>query len=735
MSRKLPSELLLRGCARLLIVPGVAAVQALGAVSPVEAAESTAVQQSGLETLDEIVVVAQRRPEHLQDVPITVTAVSAESLSAAGVTNTADLVNVVPGLLMPTSAGYTLPHLRGIGITAIGAGIENSVATYVDGVYRGVSSSDALALNNIAQVEVEKGPQGTLFGRNATGGLIQVTTLDPKPGFSGSASVGYANYHTLTESLYLTGGADILAGDFAVQSTHQGEGWGTNVATGQDVNRMDLNLSMRSKWLLKPAEGTKVTLILDETQTRNSMSALRNYLNYPNAFYPPIFGSLPPLDVNDDSQPLRRLKEEGVSLGLDQELGFASLVNTLAYRKDVYTYNVDFDLGPNPYSLNVTRQSDSQLTEELQLISSNIGSLTWQAGLYYYNAHNAFDPQNLYFSGPAVNPAKPVTHIVNESEIKTNSIAGYAQVTQALPADSHLTVGVRYTSETRYLVSGETGYLNGVIPVTLANLNTSVSTHTPTWRVALDHNFTDDIHGYVSYNRGFKSGGYNVTAPTAPAYQPEKLNAYEIGLKTQFLDRRLTLNSAAFYYDYENIQVSRFVNGSPQVYNGGKAKVYGLDSDATLRVTERLTLAAGIELLHSEFIDFPKADFFFSCPGGYPGVCSLSANGNQLPQAPNASGIVSIDYRIPVGEGDVHLNLNESANSGYYFAPNNEYKQSAYGLLNGSIRWSWKNFDASLWGKNLTNEIYPISANQAPTAVAAAYAAPRTYGMTVGARF
>src|SRR5258708_25979180 len=157
--------------------------------------------------LEEIVVTAQRRLENLQDVPITVTAMPAAALAAVGITNTADLVNVVPGMLVQTSAGYSLPHLRGVGITAIGAGIENSVALYVDGVYRGVSSSDAVGLNNIAQVEVEKGPQGTLFGRNATGGLIQVITLDPKPGFSGSASVGYTNYHTLSESVYLTGGA------------------------------------------------------------------------------------------------------------------------------------------------------------------------------------------------------------------------------------------------------------------------------------------------------------------------------------------------------------------------------------------------------------------------------------------------------------------------------------------------------------------------------------------------
>jgi iron complex outermembrane receptor protein len=737
MSVKLRCGLLLNGFATLVVTDIAAAQAGAGAPAP-EAPQPTApaaAQHAELETLDEVVVVAQRRPEHLQDVPITVTAISPQALQAANVTSTADLVNVVPGLMMPTSAGYTLPHLRGVGITAIGPGIENSVALYVDGVYRGVSTSANTALNNVAQVEVEKGPQGTLFGRNATGGLIQITTLEPKPGFSSSASVGYANYDTTTGDLYVTGGADVLAGDVAVQWTHQGNGWGTNLATGQDVNRMDLNLAMRSKWLFKPVDGTKLTLILDDTQSRNSLVALRNYQNVKNAFYPGGFASLPTFDVDDDAQPLRRLREQGVSLQLDQDLGFANLVNTVAYRNTDFHYNVDFDLGPNPYSLNDALQADNQLTEELQLLSRDVGSFTWVAGMYLYSAHDAYAPQNVYFSGPAVNPAKPVTHVNNESEERTHSVAGYVQATQVLPLDSKLTLGLRYTTETRDLNGVQTGYLNGVVPVTLANVNTGIDTHTPTWRIAFDHSFTDDVHGYLSYNRGFKSGGYNVVAPALAPYQPEKLDAYELGLKTQFFERRLTLNTAAFYYDYKNIQVSRFVNGSPQVYNGGKATLYGLDSDATVRITEALTVTAGIELEHSEFKDFPNADFFLSCPVGYPTVCTKSATGKQLPQAPNASGTINIDYRASLMEGELHLNLNEVANSGFYYAPNNEYKQSAYGLLGASAAWSRSFYTLTVWGKNLTNFFYPLSVNQAPTAVAAAYAAPRTFGITLGAKF
>jgi iron complex outermembrane receptor protein len=687
--------------------------------------------------LEEIVVTAQRRLENLQDVPITVTAMPAAALAAVGITNTADLVNVVPGMLVQTSAGYSLPHLRGVGITAIGAGIENSVALYVDGVYRGVSSSDAVGLNNIAQVEVEKGPQGTLFGRNATGGLIQVTTLDPTAGFSASAHAGYGNYHTVQSDAYVSGGTDFVAGDLAVQLTHQGEGYGTNLATGQDINRMDMSLSVRSKWILHPVDGTKLTLILDNAETDNSLSALRNYQNYPNIYYPggmPI-ANLPTLDVDDDAQPLRRMHEQGASLQLDQDIDTVKLVNTVAYRRDVYTYDVDFDLGPMPYSLNDTRQEDNQLTEELRLLSNSNSSLTWMTGLFYYEAHNGFQPQNVYFSGTAVNPAKPVTHVLNETVQTTNSLALFGQATQKLTETTELTVGLRYTGEKRALLGTDTGFLNGVVPVSLANVNTNFRTNTPTWRLALDHHFTDDVNGYVSYNRGFKSGGYNVPAPALPAYSPEKLDAYETGLKTQFLERRLTLNAAFFYYNYQNIQVSRFVNGSPEVYNGGKARLYGLDLDATVRVTQGLTISAGLELEHDRFTDFPNADFFLSCAHPYPTVCSLSANGKQLPQTPAASGTINVDYRVSISNSELHFNVNEAANSGYYYQPNNEIKQSAYGLLNGSIGWTYGHYSVTLWGKNLTDVIYATAVNPAPTAISAAYAAPRTYGVTLGAKF
>ncbi|MEA3149749.1 MAG: iron complex outerrane recepter protein, partial [Gammaproteobacteria bacterium] len=281
---------------------------------------------SDSDSLEEIVIIAERRKENLQDAPITITAVSAAALESAGVTGTTELANAVSGLTMPQSQGTPLPHIRGVGNTAIGTGIENSVALYVDGVYRGSASFSALTFNNIAQLEVAKGPQGTLFGRNATGGLIQVITMDPHPGFSGSVDLGYGNFNTVTEDMYVTGGTDRAAGDFAFESSQQLTGWGTNVYNGTQVNRQALDLSARSKWLFNPAEGTAIRVIFDYAENNSTIGALRNYGNTRNIYYPQGFAGLPTFDVDNNVQPSRDKKGGGVSLQFDQDASFASLV-------------------------------------------------------------------------------------------------------------------------------------------------------------------------------------------------------------------------------------------------------------------------------------------------------------------------------------------------------------------------------------------------------------------------
>src|SRR5579862_4418361 len=188
--------------------------------------------------LSEITVTAQRRSENLQRVPVTVDAFGAASLESNGVESLTDLGTVEPGMIFSTVAGYALPYLRGVGTAATGPGFENPIAINVDGVYYAAQAGSILSLNNIESIEVDKGPQGTLFGRNATGGAIQITTKTPSQEFGGSVSAGYGNYNTTTGDFYVTGPiASNVAADLAIDISHQGSGYGKILDNGQPLER------------------------------------------------------------------------------------------------------------------------------------------------------------------------------------------------------------------------------------------------------------------------------------------------------------------------------------------------------------------------------------------------------------------------------------------------------------------------------------------------------------------
>ena len=222
-------------------------------------------------TLREIVVTAQRRNENIQDVPISITAVSGEALRTSGVVSTQDISLITPGLQFQQAVGNSSPFIRGVGSQAVGPGNEASVATYIDGVYLASGAGGLFSLNGIERIEVLKGPQGTLFGRNATGGLVHIITRDPtfEPGFEGS--VGYGNYDTFEARAYATAGlASNIAFNVAGFYRRQGDGFGRNLVTGRDVNRADREMAARGKLLFRPSADTRIRLAADYNESRGT---------------------------------------------------------------------------------------------------------------------------------------------------------------------------------------------------------------------------------------------------------------------------------------------------------------------------------------------------------------------------------------------------------------------------------------------------------------------------------
>ena len=690
--------------------------------------------------IEEVIVTAQRRPERLQDVPVAVAAVTSEQLVSQGISNTLDLGRSVPSLTMTNFGGYALPRIRGIGNNVIGAGYEGGVATYVDGVYIAAAPASLFSFNNIERIEVLRGPQGTLFGRNATGGLIQVITREPSSTLGGSIELGLDNYRTTTADVYVTGGlASSLAADFAGHVSSQDEGYGVNRFNGEDVYKMKEDIALRSSLLFtSPGGNTGVRVTGDYEKNEGSMYAPVKLAPGTSTVFPQGYLNSE-WDINSDLQPYSRFEGAGASVSIDQKLGFAQLTSITAYRQSTNLIIEDIDATPTPGVNLLVRQPDNQLSQELQLGANPSSSIKWVAGAYYSQSASKFDPSGVSFSGifQAPTPFGPLAAANTHGRQRVDALAGYAQATAPIADQTNLTLGIRYSTERHRLDATQSvDIAGGPANVPLPPIpDQSQRFSRPTWRVSLDHRFSPEFMAYASYNRGFKSGGFNVAAPTDPAYKPEKLDAYEIGLKSDLFDGRLRLNSSAFYYDYTNLQVIKYTGTVTTIYNGASARVYGLDADFEARLNSNFSLSGGFTLLHDRFTDFPAAVIATQVPGGVITTVG-SAKDNRLPQTPDIAANVSADYHHPVAFGEIGLNVSYSYNDGYFTQPDNILAQPSYDTLAATLRMEFPHgIGLRLWGRNLTNSLIAqnLSAGQFNSVVT--YGAPRTFGVTVTANF
>lgn len=693
--------------------------------------------------VSEVVVTAQRRAERIQDVPITVAAISAETMKAAGVESVKDLSTVVPGLQIGDAVGFATPHLRGVGSTTLAPGVETPIAIYVDGVYFASTTSSLFDFVDVDNVEVLKGPQGTLFGRNATGGLIQVTTHTPTQTPRVDADLSYGNYQSVKADLYFSGGIlENLAASLAVSASGQGQGYGRNLLTGNEVNRTDINLGLRTKWVWTPLDTTTLTLAADYSHRRDSLLANRlppgasNFPAVPASATSPAIPAQPipnygsEWDTAQNIDPLNRNIAGGTSLRLDQELGFAKLLNIVAYRKNSSTIDWDLYEGVPQYFDGLLDASESQFSEELQLSSEKSSPLIWSAGIYYFHSQSAYDPNHVIFGPPDINPLQ----ILSPDEQHANSLAGYGQVTIPVAARTNLTVGARYTNENHNITGRQTFFLtNGPVLFSTPYPQRTARFNKPTFRIALDYHLTDATMVYASFNRGFKAGGFNTGSIGDPAYGPETLNAYEVGMKTDLLERRLRLDLSAFHYDYKSIQVQKIEGAATGIINGGAAKLNGADLDLTLVATEALNFDLSAEYLNAYFTSFDQAPLSNPDIGGFTEVITGSAAGKQLPYAPHLSFTLGAHYRVQLQGSELDLNAMLQHSGLFYLEPDNVMRQSDYTRLSSSITWrsSDQRYAVTFWGKNLTNEaVISYGGTLVSGLRTVSYEAPRTYGVS-----
>ena len=692
---------------------------------------SAASTTPGSTSLSEVVVTANRRSENLQNVPITVSAVSGAGLVNAGVSSILDLKSVVPGANVVNSNGFINAHLRGVGSSNPGPSIESPVAVYVDGVYYSSTLGVDLDLVDVQQLEVLKGPQGTLFGRNATGGLIQVTTKDPTQVPTLDVEGSYGNYNIGKADLYMAGGLmNNLAGSLSATASHQGDGYGQDFYTGKDTYKTDIDLQLRSKLLWTPLQGTKLTTIFDYSQVRNDATFRLEPGSVPGGPTGPAYGGN--VYDNDNNTPAQRfVKTGGASVKLDQDTPFFHLSDIVAYRQTYANINFDLDSTATPFGEILGTTGEREFTQELQLQSLRSSFITWTAGAYYFRDIGRADPFE------AEQPAGAPINAVGLGKQSVESAAGYGQASAEILPETHLTLGGRYTYESHTFTGGETVVIPGVASEPVATENEQKNFYRPTWRAALDHRFSPELLAYVSVNTGYKSGGFDPLSPTTPAFLSEVLTAYEAGFKTNLLGNRVTVNGSAFYYDYKNIQVQEFVNGGTVIANGSGAHIKGGDLDFAAKVTADLSVHGGLEYLDDHFTSFPNAPI--STPPGNVPLTVGSAAGNELPLAPDAVVDLGAEYQVhDVLGGDATLSAAYVYNTGYYFEPDNVMRQPDYSDLNASIRWksSDRHYSVQLFANNLTNATVGIfGTTETFGSHQEQYAAPRLYGVTVGYHF
>ncbi|PKP72376.1 MAG: hypothetical protein CVT83_00290 [Alphaproteobacteria bacterium HGW-Alphaproteobacteria-5] len=699
------------------------------------------------EGIGDIVVTAQRREQNLQDVPVAVTAFAGDTLSDLGIQASSDIASVVPNLEigLPGGAGnQPLIYIRGVGLSDTNRNNSGPNGVYMDEVYISSPSAQTFALFDLERVEVLKGPQGTLYGRNATGGAINFIAAKPSRDFQAQGSLSYGSFDTITGEAAVGGPiSDAVRFRIAGTGTHS-NGYVHNLLTGRRENgqgsfalrgqiaadltenldallrvhggRVDVRSpQFRSLGVLDPATGDVCT---SEAIWANQCGNAFGYVS-PDGFYDGMY---------DRSDRLKS-KNWGTALRLNWHLGDVTLTSISAYDYDDKLHREDTDASPNALLHIDYGVRAKTVTQELRLSGSG-GGFNWVVGGYYLrevlkqNQTADLFPElrGLTPDGGAdpdgnATGGVPVLFSRTLNRQKTEAAAIFGQVEIELTSALRATAGGRYNYERKRFdtvtqieddVIDGTPIPGGIVP--LYAFNNAKSFKNISFKLGLDYDIADDVMAYASVSTGFKSGGFNggflsfdpaEAAIQAQPFDEETLTAYEIGLKSTLFDRRLRFNAAAFYYDYKDLQLYTLINNGnipiSLLDNAANAAIYGAEFEMVARPVDRLDITMNLGLLNTEIKNFVTLNADYS--------------GNRLPLSPKVSFNGVASYEIPLS-GDIALAIQPSFSyrSSHFFSTDNNplLKQPGYWLLGGRVavkdedgRW-----EAAFFARNLTRKKY-----------------------------
>lgn len=742
--------------AAMLVAPSAAFAQA----EPAETAN---------EGVGEIIVTAQKRSENLQSVPVAVTAFTGDTLAERGITDAQGLATLVPNMGFSNAYSQVRITLRGLSFADLAAqGGEARVAYHVDGAYMAMTGDIGGTFYDMERVEVNRGPQGTLFGRNATAGTVNVITRNPTDTLSGYLNAEVGNYNTANVDGAISGPlGDGVSARIAFQSRNH-SGYSYNVPNQVDVMNQN-SQAVRAKLMFNRSENFTAILSADYVRSNERVGPELVGFSVPGGgdVLTTVFGAQyqdagpnPNPRHNYSGQlPLTKKESYGATLDLKLDLGDSlSVVSLTNYRHS--HFDLHDDLGTyNPGttgsgSLIESRQFEEaeQFSEELRLSKDfSRGNITVGGFLYSQDYDTGADGTGVQggnavltqfgsFLGAVIGfppsgynstPNLYVQGFIQGAGVRTRGEAIFGEVTFDLTDSTKLIAGARYSWERRTLVNSTLGLdlltlatdPSFVMPAPLPALKTSYRNFSP--RVTLQQELGPDAMIYATFSKGFKTGGFN--AAQYSSYKPEILTDYEVGFKADLLDKKLRLNGAGFYYDYKDLQTivipaDQSIPGS--VNTNGNAKVYGGELELTAVPTPNFELNAAVAVIHGEFTNGP-------------------VKGNKLPWMPSFTLSYGAQYTFPISNGGITLRVDGQTKGKTFFTEDNNplVSQGAYTIANASI--GWRDADDRLsvtaFVKNIGDTLAVNGGFPLPGflsgAIRGSYDPPRTYGIRAGVKF
>ncbi len=720
--------------------------------------------------LEEIIVTAQKREQSLQEVPIAISAFTNFQLDARGITSIKDLGHAVPGLQFTDLAGYNLIYLRGVGTDAFIPAADPSIATYLDGVYFPSAHNMVQSFGALERIEVLRGPQGTLFGRNSTGGAISIFTRAPGPEPEVSVQASYARFDDIKSRAHVSLPlGDSVAASFSGFYNREDNYY--KLDNGDKELPQEIGKGGRVRLALSPADNFRV--VLTGLLARYSGTSTTTSVNTA----PSNLGRL--LTIPEETREYVVTADSTPSLTTDTQAWYGEATWTLPwvdlkllgshYDIDASDYVYDYDGSARPIAT-YGAESDYQTvdTAELQFTSNDgtFGSswLQWVAGAYYLRSEGGYDPGYLSLADSVVNlqtviDALPplLQNILNPLPIPTQlrfnftgligaeSYSGYLQATANVTDWLNVTAGGRYQEETRKLIRSDVA-IQGIDRslISWTPRESTVTNFSP--RVVVDIKPLDNLMLYASYAQGFKSATYNIINIYLPPdyVKPEEVTSYEVGFKSDLFERSLRFNVAAFESEIQDLQtgfVSLTTGGAINFENAGEARIRGIEFDATAipfsRWNPGLLLTVGGSWLDATYTDYVGGS-------GYNENTGLSYSngnftGNRVVRTPKFSGSATLSQVIDVSSGAFEIGVDYYYNSGFYYLAQNSANsfEDSYRIVNGRISYlhaPW-NLRVTVFGENLIDERYRLAQFHTDFGRADTLAPPVTAGVRLNWEF